>query len=222
MTVRMVGMRTVGLVLLTVVAVWGGPLETMLVLEATPGTEQAIGLIRPRVFQEGERAGVVGYARTAQMLQPLTADRDALAEALRRAGVRVVVGVGGAPLDAIMTVDVTGAIRKACDAFGPQSEDDRRAVVVWFQNEDPRLGANLDGLKTRLRAAGARLYAIVIPRAPTAPNALFRTGPAPAPVMTAQYLSDLAAASGGRIFRQHWDLEEILEQARRPKRDARP
>jgi len=37
------------------------PVDVILTLETSPGTEQAIGLIRPRAFQQGDRAGVIGF-----------------------------------------------------------------------------------------------------------------------------------------------------------------
>jgi len=51
----------------------------MLVLETSPGTEQAIGLIQLRAFQEAGGAGAIGLGRTAQVPQPLTDNRDQLA-----------------------------------------------------------------------------------------------------------------------------------------------
>lgn len=63
--------------------------DAMFVLETTPGTEQAIGLLRPRDLHETDRAGVIEFFKSAQVRQSLTDSRDALAKALRQAGTRV-------------------------------------------------------------------------------------------------------------------------------------
>jgi hypothetical protein len=71
---------------------WAQQLDVMFVLESSPGTEQQIGLIRPRDLKEGDRAGIIGYTRSAYLLQSLTEDREALAKALQRAGMRITIG----------------------------------------------------------------------------------------------------------------------------------
>jgi hypothetical protein len=50
-------------------------LDVLFVLETSPGTEQTIGLIRPRDLKEDDRAGVIGFMQTSGVLQPLTQDR---------------------------------------------------------------------------------------------------------------------------------------------------
>ena len=70
---------------------WAQGLDVMFVLETSPGTEQQIGLIRPRDLKEGDRAGIIGYTRSVYLLQSLTEDHEALAKALQRAGVRIIV-----------------------------------------------------------------------------------------------------------------------------------
>jgi hypothetical protein len=78
------------------------------------------------------------------------------------------------------------------------------------------LAAHLDSLDVTLRAANARLFAVVIQRVP---EQNFPRGPSrgsyPFPVMTAQALSRLATESGGRVFNRNWDLKEILADARK-------
>ncbi len=61
--------RLTCLLLLSLACLRAQPLDIILVLEMSPGTEQAIGLIRERAFQEDDRAGVIGFSRTAQVLQ---------------------------------------------------------------------------------------------------------------------------------------------------------
>lgn len=109
---------------------WAQGLDVMFVLETSPGTEQQIGLIRPRDLKEGDRAGVIAYTRSVQMLQSLTEDHEALAKALQGAGIRITVGLysdrspaagrglarGGSVQS--VTVDLSGALRQALREFG--------------------------------------------------------------------------------------------------------
>ena len=68
---------------------WAQGLDIMFVLETSSGTEQQIGLIRPRDLKEDDRAGVIGFTGTVQLLQPITENREDLAKALQRAGIRI-------------------------------------------------------------------------------------------------------------------------------------
>lgn len=195
----------------------GQGLDIMLVVDMSPGTEQAIGLIQPRVFGDTDRAGVVGAGRTSQVIQPLTDDREDLAAALRRAAIRVGVAVGGGlPININLTVDLASALRKACAEFEQDSSTGRkRAILVLFASDDPGLSAHLDAVQTALRTTRVRLFAVVIQRVDG------QQGPLSAraggyPVMTAQFISQLTKESGGRIYRSNWDLREILAAARKP------
>ncbi len=193
----------------------------MLVLDTSPGTEEAIGLIHPRAFQEADRAGVIGVRKTAQVLQPLTEDRDGLAAALQRAGIRVGVTAGAVQLNNNLAIDLVAALNKACAEFARRGSASRkRVIVVLFGTEDPNLRSHLDALEASLKAADARLYAIMTPRigpqqARPFPSRIPNTGAYLTPVVTAGHLSELAASSGGRIFRRNWDLKEILEEGRK-------
>lgn len=66
------------------------PISVVFTLDTSPGTEQTIGLLRPRAFEREDRAGVVavGAGEPRVLLRP-SEDRDELASALQRAGVRV-------------------------------------------------------------------------------------------------------------------------------------
>jgi len=187
---------------------WAQGLDVMFVLETSPGTEQQIGLIRARDLKEGDRAGVIGYARSVYLLQALTEDRQALARALQQAGTRISIG---AHFQAVprATVDLSGALRQAFHEFGDAgSEERKRAVVVLVANEDPTLGGNLDSLETLARASRARIFAVAITGVSGRSYSF--------PVMTAQFLNQLAKDSGGRVFRGGWDLKSILAAARKP------
>lgn len=201
---------------------WAQPLDVMFVLETSPGTEQQIGLIRPRDLKEGDRAGVIGYARSAQVLQPLTEDHEALAKALQRAGMRITVGLYSGPSPATgrgslpgvravqaETVDLSGALRQALRELGDRgSEVRKRVVIVLDASEDPTLGENLDSLKALVASGRTRLFAVAI---------TVGSGEAYSfPVMTAQSLDQLAKDAGGRVFRGAWDLKSILAAARKP------
>jgi hypothetical protein len=204
---------------------YGQPLDTMLVLEMSPGTERAIDLIRPDVLHEDDRAGVIGFFNSVYVLQPLTENRDALAAALQRVGVRVGIAIGGPDrrqIESNFTVELVAALKKACGEFGQRGASERqRAILVFFAGEDPVLTAHLDTLEAMLGAANARLYAVVVPRinAPDVPKTTQTGEPilsVPSPSLTAQLISQLAEKSGGRIFRRNWELKEILRLARRP------
>jgi hypothetical protein len=201
---------------------WAQGLDVMFVLETSPGTEQQIGLIRPRDLKEGDRAGVIGYTRSVQMLQSLTEDHEALAKALQRAGISVTIGlysgpspVGGrgspAGVQTVQgdTVDLSGALRQALRELGGRGSDVRkRVVIVLAAHEDPTLGENLDSLKALMAEVRTRLFAVAI----TVVSGRVYSFP----VMTAQFLDQLAKDSGGRVFRGAWDLKSILAAARKP------
>jgi hypothetical protein len=124
----------------------------MLVLETSLGTERTTGLIHPRVLEEDDRAGLIGFHRTAVLLQPLTADREELAAALQRSGARAGIIVGGRGSEALNlnpAVDLVAALKKACGEFGRlESNERKRAVVVFVAGEDPNLSMNLASLGT--------------------------------------------------------------------------
>lgn len=197
-------------------------LDVMFVLETSPGTEQQIGLIRLRDLKEDDRAGVIVFARTAQLVQPLTENREDLAKALQLAGIRISIGVqrttgkgfprpSNEPVSGSQdgTVDLYGALRQACREFGDAGpEGPKHVIIVLAASEDPRLGGNLDSLKSLLAVSKARLFAIAITRGSERAYSF--------PVMTAQFLNQLAKDSGGRVFRGPWDLKSILAAARKP------
>ena len=73
---------------------------------------------------------------------------------------------------------------------------------------EPEFAHNLDSLKTLLAASEVRLFAVAITRVSGRAYSF--------PVMTAQFLNQLAKDSGGREFRGAWDLKSILAAARKP------
>src|ERR1044071_9691361 len=82
------------------------PVEVMLAMETAPGTEQAIGLIRARALQRGDRAGIVAVnSRAAQVVQALTSDPEAIDTALLQIGIRLGVAVGGVQINDAWTVE---------------------------------------------------------------------------------------------------------------------
>ena len=200
---------------------WAQQLDVMFVLESSPGTEQQIGLIRPRDLKEGDRAGIIGYTRSVYLLQSLTKDREALAKALQRAGMRITASLysgqtpaGGRRSPGVQTVqgdtvDLSGALRQALRELGDRSSEVRKPVVIVLAaNEDPTLGGNLDSFKALVAASRTRVFAIAITVHSGRSHSF--------PVMTAQFLDQLAKDSGGRLFRGAWDLKSILAAARKP------
>jgi hypothetical protein len=193
----------------------------MFVLETSPGTEQQIGLIRPLDLKEGDRAGIIGYTRSAYLLQSVTEDHEALAEALQRAGKRITIGsysgrspAGGRRSPAGQTVqddtvDLSGALRQALRELSDRgSEVRKQVVIVLAAREDPMLGGNLDSLKSLVAAGRTRVFAVAITVVSGQGHSF--------PVMTARFLDQLAKDSGGRVFRGAWDLKSILAAARKP------
>ena len=104
--------RSLACLLLVLPHVWGQALDIMFVLETTPCTEQQIGLIRARDLKEDDRAGVIGFARSVELLQPITANRADLSKALQRAGIRISIGARFQSVQS--TVDLSGASRILC------------------------------------------------------------------------------------------------------------
>ena len=168
---------------------------------------------------------MIGFVRTAHLLQPLTEDRDDLAEALQRAGSRAGVVMGGrgqARVYSQRTVDLVDALKKAGSELGQRGSTDRtRVIVVFFAGDDPNLSLHRDALRTMLRSADARLFAVVVPRIEEpefspVPQTGRRRFPSPSPVMTTRLLSRLAKDSGGRLFERNWNLRKILSMAGSP------
>lgn len=197
------------------------PIRVVLTLDTSPGTEQAIGLLRPRAFAEADLVAVVTVSSgPPRLLLPLSEDRDALASALQRAGVRVGAGRGGILLNNNFTVDLAGAIKLACaqltkrdDAPGPGP---RSVVILLFGSTDPNLQSQMQTVKAALDSAGARLYAVQIDRAIEQRRNPLGVPPAlPVPVLTAELVKELAESSGGRMYRRNWDLKEMLQDARK-------
>lgn len=199
------------------------PVDVMLVLEATIGTEQAIDLIRPKVLETGDRAGVVTFSdRTAQTSQPLTEDREELASALERAGIRMGGSFGSIQINNMRSVNISAAVKKGCEALRREgsNEERARAIILFFGSDDPDLGRRIEETKAALGGARARLYAIVIDR-----GAYLRGGPTrntrprrlpPYPTATVRILSDLAEQSGGQMYPRAWEFKEILDHTRKP------
>jgi hypothetical protein len=194
--------------------------DMVFALETSVGTEQAIGLIRARDLKEPDRAAVITFQRSAQTLQSLTANRDDIARALQRAGTRVTVGIGpgglGVPISA--GIDLTGAIREACREFDENKDSKRkRAILVLFANEDHGLGGNLENIRSLLKDADARLFAVAITRVA---SAAFPSRPGvvtyPFPAATVRLLTPIVKESGGRLFPAAWDFKSILAEARKP------
>jgi len=195
------------------------PIDLMVGIETSRNMEQALGLLNPKPLQKEDRAGVVGMlGERVRMLQGLTADRDALRSALREAGTRFGVALGGTDVIGPWTVDLATGIEKACAELDRQGvSDHRRAILVVFGSDDPGLRTRQASLRSVLKSTNARLYVAVIDRNAsqpvTPPGVIVRPRPL-FPVLTAQLLEELATASGGRIYRRGWDLREVLQDIR--------
>ena len=205
------------------------PVDLIFALETTPGTEQATAMIRPKDLGDDDRAGVVGFHRSAKLTGPLTEDRQKLGQALDEAGARIGVAIGihgGAPLNRSFTVDLADAILKAgAELAAHPSPRRKRAIVLYFAGEDPKLGAHVNTLQSMLAAADIRLYAVLVYRTDVAaPPGMPSLGgptrrnpiPVQSPAATVEWVSKLAKASGGKLYRSNWALGKILAAARKP------
>jgi hypothetical protein len=105
---------------------------------------------------------VIGFARSVQLLRPLTEDREDLAKALQRVRTRISIGshFQAIPSDSI---DISGALRPAIREFGDRSPEERKRVIVALvDSEDRALAGNLDSLKALLAVSEARLFAVAM------------------------------------------------------------
>jgi hypothetical protein len=194
-------------------------LDVMLILDTSPGTEQATDRIRAKSFGESDRVGVVGAVPPVRLLLPLTDDRKKVGDALHRASLRIGATVGNVSIAQIPPLDLAGAISEACGQLREAPErPNRKVIVVMFAGEDRALPAAVRRLRAQIDVVQARLFAILVTRSavqPRSPASLGGLPPLLAPVLTTEALADLAHQSGGRIYRQGWDLKEVLTEAMR-------
>jgi len=152
-------------------------------------------------------------------LLPLTEDRKKVGDALHRASLRVGATVGNVSIAQIPPLDLAGAISEACGQLREAPErPNRRTIIVMFAGEDRALPAAVQRLRTQIDAVQAKLFAILVTRPPAQPRSPSSLGGVPpllTPVLTTEALADLAKQSGGRIYRQGWDLKEVLKEAMR-------
>jgi len=203
---RRILLQLVACLPLCLAQVWAQGLDIMFVLETSPGTEQQIGLIRSRDLKEDDRAGVIGFTRSVQLLQPLTENREDLAKALQRAGIRIAIGARF-QANRYGSVNLSEALRQSFGEFGVGGSGRKRAIVLLAASEDPRLAGNLDSLQAMLAESEARLFVVAITRVSGRVYSF--------PTVTIQFLDQLAKDSGGRVFRGAWDLKSILASARK-------
>jgi hypothetical protein len=211
------------------------PLVAVFTLDTAPGTEQAIGLLSPRVLEHGDHAGVVvvGTNEPRVLLRP-SEDRDALASALQRAGVRFGAGLGPVRVNDNQTANIGSAIKLACQQLQQKDFDgSKRVIILLFGTPDPSLPSQTQSLKAAIGAADARLYVVAVDRSieqrrspsgssprhplglPSWSTRVPELQTTTLPSATAQILEQLAEDSGGRMYRRNWDLKEILREARR-------
>jgi hypothetical protein len=194
------------------------PLDTVLVLETTPGAENATGLIRAKHFPEADRVAVVGFSRSVTLYQSLTDDQEELAAALQKCGARLGVALGGGEITQNLPVNLTAALTNAIADFGRHSDLDRsRAIILLFAGEDLSFSSRMAEIEARLTSAKIRLYAVQVYRTeaggrnrPAIPSMRTLTAST-----TALQVSQLAKLTGGKFYPRNWDLKEILAEARR-------
>jgi hypothetical protein len=152
-------------------------------------------------------------------LLPLTDDKKKVVDGLHRASLRVGGTIGNISIAQLAPQDLVGAISGACEQFRESpARSNRKVIIVVFAGEDRALPAAARRLKAQIDAVQAKLFAILVTRTPVLPQSAPPFGGVPvmiAPVLTTEALADLAKQSGGRIYRQAWDLKEVLKEAMR-------
>lgn len=196
------------------------PLDVMLILDTSAGTEQSTDRIQPKFFGASDRVGAISAAPPSRLLLSLTGDKKRLGDTLQKAAWRIGGTVGRVAVTQNPTLDIAGAIAKACEQFSEAAEGPgKKVIIVVFAGEDRALPMAAPRLRASIDAVHAKLIAILVTRTPVdaGPSRLPRTIPGPiVPVLTAETLAELAQLSGGRIYRQAWDLKDVLKEARRP------
>jgi len=195
------------------------PIDLVLAVETTVGTEQSIGLLNRRALEKGDRAGVLGISGSnVKILQSLTDDREALASALQHAGARIGVAMSGIPIRSSWTSDLSSVIARACEELERNGVNERRAILLLFASEDPTMASRLATLQSNLAAANARLYAVQIYRRsedqPNRRGSVIPTFPS-ITASTERSIAELTEHSGGRLFRGAWDLRDIVKDIRK-------
>jgi hypothetical protein len=212
-------MKPIILALLAIYASHGDAqtLDVILVLDTTPGAEQATDRIHAKAFGDSVRVGVISAVSPVRVLQELTADKKNVADALQKAGVRIGASLGNVTMNQGQHLDLAEALAMAClELRESEGTPRKRAIIVVFAGDDRGLPPAAYRLKTALEASHAKLFAVAVTRYMTSRSTMPPKADFPFPVATAQILSDLAEMSGGRIYRQAWDIKDILKEATRP------
>jgi hypothetical protein len=177
---------------------------------------------------DDDRAGIVVFHRSSEVILDLTGDKERLSRGLDEASARIGVAISvndGAPLNRSFAVKLADAIQKAGNELPHGPPERKRAILVFCAGEDPSLSAHIDSLEALLESKRIRLYGVLVYRTdmtgPAGMPRIDRPGQRQpqviqTPVVTTQLLSRLAKRSGGKVFQANWRLEKILESARRP------
>jgi len=132
-------MKSIFLAMLTMCASRGDAqtLDVILVLDTTPGAEQATDRIRAKAFGDDVRVGVMTAVSPIKVLQELTADKKKVADALQKAGARIGASFGNVAVNQGRQLDLAEALSAACFQLR-ESEGARRkrAIIVVFARDD--------------------------------------------------------------------------------------
>ena len=135
------------------------PLDLVLLID----TSSSMGPLRPTVqraasgflgvLKAEDRCAVVGFNQTVTVLQDLTGDRQALADAIRRAG---------ASGDTSLYTAIYVALRQFGQPARQAGDVRRQAIVVLTDGEENASGLGFDALQEEALSRGVAIYAIML------------------------------------------------------------
>ena len=169
------------------------PVDLIVMLDTSSSMSDKIAVVHEaannflRTLRAGDRGAVVSFADQVQVIEPLTADRAKLEQA-----VNSTVPRGGTALN--------NALYVALRQFGGAARDDgpvrRRAVALLTDGEDTSSIVSFDDVMALARKAGVNIYSIALQSAPPAAVAASRKFLSPAQFS----MKTLARETGGEAF----------------------
>jgi hypothetical protein len=176
-----------------------GPLD-LLLLDVSGSMRELLPQVAERaatalsVLQKDDRAGVMAFTKTTVLLQPLTADSDAVTHGIRAA---LSARIG-------LDTDINQALWAAADYLHQAGSAARRAILILTDNvQDTNVPDSL--VDEQISNAGAVL------------DGLLLRGPIPMPHVTHPGILGFARNSGGEVIEGNQPAERLAEMIRRIK-----
>jgi hypothetical protein len=177
-----------------------GPLDLLLLLDVSGSMRELLPQVAERaasalsVLQKDDRAGVMAFTKTTALLQPLTADSNAVTHGIRAA---LSVRIG-------LDTDINQALWAAADYLHQAGGAARRAILILTDNvQDTDVPDSL--VDEQISEAGAVL------------DGLLLRGPIPVPRVTHPGILGFARNSGGEVIEGNQPAERLAEMIRRIK-----